>query len=125
MKQEILFVWKRYCQKRHHCLRARGYNPVLFCKKPLFQELPSLSSSDGNFDSAALYQGMAQSDVKHKTFWGENIVANQDVSFESFDQVEFASNRSGNLLSLVALSWKKKKKPLQTEQIYALTFLSS
>ena len=52
---------------------------------------------------------MAQSNVKHKTLRDENIIADQDVSSESFNQVEFASDEDVNILSLVTLSWKKKE----------------
>lgn len=51
---------------------------------------------------------MVQSDIKYKTLWDENIVANEDVSSESFNQMEFVSNEDVNSLSLVALSWKKE-----------------
>ena len=51
---------------------------------------------------------MTQTDVKHKTLQGKIIIANQDVSSESFDQVEFAFDGGINSLSLIALFWKKK-----------------
>lgn len=53
---------------------------------------------------------MTYSDMKNKAFQVENIVANKDVSSQTFDQVELASDRSVNLLSLVVFSWKKEGK---------------
>lgn len=51
---------------------------------------------------------MAKTDVKHKTLQSENIIADQGVSSEFFDQVEVAFDGDVNSLSLVALSWKKE-----------------
>ena len=51
---------------------------------------------------------MAQSDIKHKTLRREDIVANKNVSPETFDELELASDGSVNLLSFVGFSREKE-----------------
>lgn len=55
------------------------------CKQFLAQNFVFLSSPDSNLYSKAFHNSMKLSDVKDKVLWGENIVSNENVSYEIFD----------------------------------------